>query len=262
MDHGAGMRPASNSGQTFSSRAAAIAPFSATERGRRVEPVRVSRFSMMGRKLISTLVPLAGRRSAPAARRCASSSILRVDIVAADHVEDHVDALAAGRLLDRPRRSPRLVVDGLFGAKLLAGRRISRAVPAVAKTRAPKRLGQLDRGRADAAGAAMDEEDLARLQPAALEHIGPDGEEGLRQRRRLDQVEQPFGTGRHCGAGATAVLGIAAAGDQRADLVALAPARVPARQRGDRPGDIEAGRCRARPAAADSCPGAAARRAG
>ena len=48
----------------------------------------------------------------------------------------------------------------------------------------------------------MDQQGLALRQPAAVEHVGPDGEEGLRHRRRLDQAEA-LGHGQHWGAGAT-----------------------------------------------------------
>ena len=91
-------------------------------------------------------------------------------------------------------------------------------------TVAPKRLGQLDRGHADAAGAALDQQRLARLQAAAVEHVDPDGEEGLRQAGRLD-VAQALGHRQALADRRDAQLGIAAAGDQRADAVADLEAR-------------------------------------
>jgi hypothetical protein len=75
---------------------------------------------------------------------------------------------------------------------------------------------------------------LAGLRAAALEEVGPDGEEGLGQGRRLDHRE----AGRHRQAlalGRDAILGIAAAGDERADRLALS--RAP----GDGAGDFEPG---------------------
>src|SRR4026209_137265 len=82
---------------------------------------------------------------------------------------------------------------------------------------------QRDRGRADAAGAAVDEDRLARLQFAALEDVGPDGEERLGDARRLDRLEAlrdrqallvwNGGTGR-----------VAATREERADPIADRPA--------------------------------------
>ena len=50
---------------------------------------------------------LAGTRSAPGGRRRPAASRLRGDVVAADHVEDHVDAAAVGGLAAAPRPSRR-----------------------------------------------------------------------------------------------------------------------------------------------------------
>ncbi len=50
---------------------------------------------------------------------------------------------------------------------------------------------QLDRGRADAARPAMDQERLAGLQRAAGKDVVIDGEIGFRHARRLDQAERP-----------------------------------------------------------------------
>ena len=99
IDH----RPAAALGQerqTLSSRAAAIAAFSATERARRVEPVWVRRLSISRRKSSSTLLPCeeGDLDDPPVLRR---GLVVARDIVAADHVEDHVGAPAAGGLLDR-----------------------------------------------------------------------------------------------------------------------------------------------------------------
>ena len=82
-----------------------------------------------------------------------------------------------------------------------------------------EQVGERDRHRADAAGAAMDERGLALHGEGALEQIGPDGEQGLRHRRRLDHRQRR----RHGQALADrrgGIFGIAAAGDQRADRLA------------------------------------------
>ena len=98
---------------------------------------------------------------------------------------------------------------------------------------------ELDRGRADPAGAAVDQHPLARPEAAAVEQVRPDGEVGLRDR----------GCGRRVHAGwhrqalprrSRAVLGVPAAGDQRADAVPGPPS--PARRRfRHRSGHLEAG---------------------
>ena len=49
--------PAASRGQTRSFRAFAMGVFSATLRGRRVEPVTVSRFTMIASRLTSLLIP-------------------------------------------------------------------------------------------------------------------------------------------------------------------------------------------------------------
>ena len=86
-------------------------------------------------------------------------------------------------------------------------------------TLSPNSLPERDRHRADAAGAAVDQHGLALGREAALEQVGPDGEQRFRQRRRLGQVEPV--RDRQAGArGRDAIFGIAAAGDQRADRFA------------------------------------------
>ncbi len=64
------MRPASISGHTFSRKARASAAFSSMLRGRSVDPVSVSRFSITGRKFTSAVgrVQEGDRNDAPAGR--------------------------------------------------------------------------------------------------------------------------------------------------------------------------------------------------
>ena len=83
---------------------------------------------------------------------------------------------------------------------------------------------QLDGGGADPAGAAVDEQRFSRAQLAAPEDVGPDREVGFGQRRRADRIHsrrnrQRLRRGHH------GVLGVAASRNQRADQIALRPAR-------------------------------------
>ena len=78
------------------------------------------------------------------------------------------------------------------------------SLPAVANTLWPRAAQHLDRRRADAAGAAMDQHASRRLEPRAVHQIGPDGEKHFGQGRRIDQVDTPSGTGSTHKADATA----------------------------------------------------------
>jgi hypothetical protein len=98
------------------------------------------------------------------------------------------------------------------------------AEPGRGVDRRAERLGKLDRRHADAARAAMDEEALARFEPAAQKDILPHGEERFRQRGRLHRVEA-LGEGQRGAFVGYAVLRIAAAGHQRGDAVAHLEAR-------------------------------------
>ena len=55
--------------------------------------------------------------------------VVALDVVAADHVEDNIGALAAGRLLRRGDEVLGLVVDRDVGAELAGRPRISRPSP-------------------------------------------------------------------------------------------------------------------------------------
>jgi hypothetical protein len=136
-------------------------------------------------------------------------------IVAADHVEHDIDAAAAGDALHLLDEILRPVVDRVRGADLeRAGAFLVRA--GGDDHGQAEQLAEQDRRRADAAGAAVDQHRLARPRIAALEQVGPDGEEGLGQRRRFDHLS----AARHGQALARrrgAIFGIAAAGDERAD---------------------------------------------
>ena len=86
---------AANSGQTFSRNERASATFLAAGLARKVEPVTVSRFIMMWRQSTVTLAALQERDDRhPAFQRQAFQILL--DVVAADDVEDDVDAALGG----------------------------------------------------------------------------------------------------------------------------------------------------------------------
>ena len=77
------------------------------------------------------------------------------------------------------------------------------------------------------------------FKPAALEHIVPDGEEGLGQRGGLDHAGRAGPAGAR--SPARAVFGIAAAAHERADPVAELEARHAGAERYDLAGDLEPG---------------------
>ena len=53
-----------------------------------------------------------------------------------------------------------------------------------------KQVEQVNRGRTDSARAAVKERTLAGLQASALEDVGPDREEGLRDRGRGHEIDR------------------------------------------------------------------------
>ena len=113
--------------------------------------------------------------------------------------------------------------------------------PAVVNTSRAARGGELDRHRADPAGAAVDEEALALLQVRDHEHVGPHGRRDLGQAGRLDEGDAARHrhdlADRHHHA-----CGVPATGEQRAHLVADRPARRRPR-RARRSGRCTRGRC-------------------
>ena len=82
-----------------------------------------------------------------------------------------------------------------------------------------ERLGERDRRGADAGGAAMHQQRFAGFQRPAGEDIRPDSEIGLRDGRRLDRRE-PGGNRQRIGFMGDAIIGVAAARDQRGHLSA------------------------------------------
>ena len=84
-------------------------------------------------------------------------------------------------------------------------------------------LGQLDRGRANAARSAMDEKCLARCQPAARKHIVENGEIIFRKSRRSGDPQslRHRQTKRRMG---KRIFGISAGADKSAHVIALSVA--------------------------------------
>ena len=162
-----------------------------------------------------------------------------LEVVAADDVEDEVDPAPVGRLAGGLDEVDLAIVEGPLGAERLAGRTL---LGAARRREHPgaQRPGQLDGRGADAAGAAVHEHRLPGGETAALDHVGPDGERRLRHRGRLREAEAP-GNRQALFGRRTAVLGVAAAGDQRADVVADPPRRHVAADFDDGAGDLEAG---------------------
>ena len=152
--------PDSKSGHTFALTAAATAPFSWTDRARSVEPVSVSRLRAAASYRVALRPALQPDLHEPAFDR-EHVDIAR-HVVAADHVEDDVDAASAGRVADGRDEIRLAIVDRALGAEPFAGRAFLRE-PAVANTREPRRVRQLNRDRADPARAAVNQNPLARL---------------------------------------------------------------------------------------------------
>ena len=112
-----------------------------------------------GTRLICALAPPI---SAICTRRPSTASSIEVarHVLAADHVENHVDAAAAGQIADRGHEIGLAIVDRALGAEPLARRALLRRAGGREDARA-ERARQLDRRRADAARSAVDERRLA-----------------------------------------------------------------------------------------------------
>ena len=207
-------------------------------RARKVEPVRVSRFVTIVQRLNFSIVPPSAAAICTSRPSSAESGEVAGEIGAADHVEHDIDAAPSREGLGLGDEILRPVIDGEIRAE--------RAAEGAFFVRARRRdhlgaesLGELDRGRADAAGAAMNEQRLAGLEAPAREDVVVDGEEGFRHARRLNQA-QAFGNRQAERGGGDAIIGVAAGAEQRADLVADAQARRrPAPSAAMRPDDLE-----------------------
>src|SRR6516225_3306552 len=110
------------------------------------------------------------------------------NVVAADHVEDRIDAAAIRELLADLHKVLGTVIDCDIGA-------VIDACPAFLvgaggrQYLSPEGLGELDRGDADAARAALQQQHLPRLELHSLEDIGPHGGEGLRETACIDKAD-------------------------------------------------------------------------
>nr|GEU28380.1 hypothetical protein [Tanacetum cinerariifolium] len=139
-------------------------------------------------------------------------------VVAAHHVQDHIDAASVGQRFHDLHEIFRLVIDAAFGAQRLARRHLvgaaGRGEHAVAHG-----AGQLDGRHADAGRAALHQQGFAADQMGAVEHIAPHGKIIFRDRGRFQQAPA-FGHGHDLGDRRHAVFRIAAALHQRAHVVA------------------------------------------
>ena len=158
-------------------------------------------------------------------------------IVAADHVEHRGDALAAGDLLHARDEILGFVVD-----------RVRRPQPQRLRAFVGRPGGhddvdaedaaQRNRRRADPAGPAMHQHGVALGRIGALEQIGPHGEQGFGNRRRLDHRQAV----RHRQALARIdrdIFGIAAARQQCADRLAQLLVADILADRDDRAGNLQ-----------------------
>ena len=109
----------------------------------------------------------------------------------------------------------------------------------------PRRGAELDRGRADAAGGAVDEQALARPQGRLGEQRVVGGGEDLGDRAGRVQLEA-LGHGHELALVDDRELGLAAPADDAHDAVALLEAARAGAERGDLAGELQAGDVRRR----------------
>src|ERR1019366_6380040 len=136
----------------------------------------------------------------------------------AHHVEHQIDVTKLLGEIEFP------VIDGPLRPELHADAALL-FTACRGEYRGAKRAGELDGGGADAAGTAVHQHALAGRQVSDLEDVGPDGEKGLRDAGGLLHGDAL----RHrqtLHAGHQAVLGVAAAGRERADAVPFLPIGV------------------------------------
>ena len=127
-----------------------------------------------------------------------------------------------------PRTAEALADAGLVGA---AGGESTRRSP---------RGCELNGGRSDAAGAAVDQDGVAGLATASVEQVGPHRKKCLRYGRRLDHA-QVLGNRQAQGRRRHRVFGISAARQQGGDLVSERDAGNAGTDRDNFPGDLESG---------------------
>ena len=160
-----------------------------------------------------------------------------LDVIAADDVEHDVDAALGRYPGDLGREISFSIVDRVISADVAAIRGLVRVADG-RDDRRPECLRQLYRAESDAARAAVHEERLALLQPAALEHVVPHGEIVFGQARRF-QHRQSARQWQAVRGRRGAVLRVAATRRQCAHDITDAPRIDVLAQRDDRPGDFE-----------------------
>src|SRR5215472_8528393 len=95
-----------------------------------------------------------------------------------DNVQYDIRSPSAGRVLDDLHKIFGAVVDPPYGTKVLTYARLRVRSGCSEHLRSPSRR-ELNRRRADPAGSSVNEHGIASLAAAALEHVGPDGQERL-----------------------------------------------------------------------------------
>ena len=153
--------PASSNGQTFSRRARATSAFCATVRARRVEPVMREPLRQHGPEIeLFDHAALSGGdlHEAPFQREDGQIS---GEIGAADHVEHDIDAAPLREGLNLGDEILRPVIDREIGSERAAEGAFFVGSGGGDHHRA-EGFGELDRGRADAARSAVNEQRLAR----------------------------------------------------------------------------------------------------
>ena len=147
----------------------------------------------------------------------ASRSMMLGKVVAADHVEDGIDAVRLGPAGDFRGPVPGVlsIIDGDFGAQTEAEAAFLVRAGGGGDAGAES-AGHLDGHGADAARAALHQEEIAGKEAAWLEKIGPYGDGRLGNSCRV--ANRDTGGHRHALAfGHGAIFGIASAGQQGAD---------------------------------------------
>ncbi len=142
------------------------------------------------------------------------------DVVAADDVEHDVDAAPAGEALDFGDEIGRAIVDRVGGTKRNARGALFVGDPAVAIAVAPSAVANMMAVVPMPLVPPCTRTVSPARKPTAREEVVVDRERVLRQASRPRSWLQPRGTGKHLAVGSDDVLGVAAAVDERADLVA------------------------------------------
>ena len=201
----------------------AMRAFSATGRGRSVEPVNVSRRAHDQRRVDGRLAALQDRDLHEAPVLGQQRQVAR-HVVAADHVEDHVHATTAGCVAQRPRRSPR---RGSSRRASRRGPRRPRTWPPTrrSRTRSPRRATRAGspscRCRSSRRARAATRPPAARPRSNTLVQTVKkvSGNGGRLDHRQAGRPWQALAFGRD------GVLGVPTARQQRTDLIAGAPPR-------------------------------------